>query len=298
LLKTDQGIIWVLAGDAAKEGGELYDKIGLGCFFYGIWWNVPLNSVPLLNKLHITCLELIEIGLGVVIAGPWLASAKHVRLVSDALAAVCALRAWRADKNAPARDSKAAALAAVHEHLMRQPEWKALHEPTVRVDISQAFGERLLMADAASRGNEATLRDVCSAMGIEPRRLDPLPERAHAFLRGAAEAAWGAMCGDPEIERGPYPYGSVAIEFTANDMLGHIANMTARVRALYVSARPTLAVASTAIVDEAAPLADSIAAGHAPHEPSLAAADASLPLYGSKLLGLAAADASCLLGYS
>jgi len=143
---------------------------------------------------------------------------------------VCALRAWRNDKNTPARDSKAAALVAVHEYLMRQPEWKALHEPTVRVDIAHAFRERLLLADTVSRGHEATLRDVCSAIGIDPCKLDPLPERAHAFLRGAAEEAYSAMGGDPVIEHGPYLYGTEVIEIMAHDMLNNIFNSTTRMR--------------------------------------------------------------------
>jgi len=265
-LKTDQGIIWVLAGDATKKDGELHNKIGLGCFFYGIWWNVPLTLVPHLNKLHITCLELIEIGLDIVIVSPWLAGAKHVRLVSDTLATVCALCAWCTDENAPARDSKAATLAAVHEYLIRQPEWKALHEPTIRDDVAQAFGERLLMADAASRGHEATLRDVCSAIGIDPRKLNPLPERAHAFLRGAAEAAWSVMSGDPVIEHGPYPYGTEVVKFMAHNILRHIANKVAREWAIDTSARATFLAAPTTTGDDDDTAARVVA--YAQHEPT------------------------------
>jgi hypothetical protein len=37
-----RGLMWVIAGDAAKEGAGSNDKVGLGCFFYGYWWHVPL----------------------------------------------------------------------------------------------------------------------------------------------------------------------------------------------------------------------------------------------------------------
>lgn len=59
-------IVWEIGGDAASEGGAIE---GLGAFWYGVWWNVPLVSVEGLAGLHITCLELIELGLGVVTVG-------------------------------------------------------------------------------------------------------------------------------------------------------------------------------------------------------------------------------------
>ena len=75
---------WEIGGDAAcesrRKGGGLE---GLGAFFYGVWWSVPLDSVEGLRGLHITCLELIELGLGVVIAGPWVERARCVRLCGE-----------------------------------------------------------------------------------------------------------------------------------------------------------------------------------------------------------------------
>ena len=78
-------IIWEIGGDAAREGLR---REGLGACWYGLWWCVPLASVDGLASLHITCLELLELGLGVVITGPWLEAARRVRLVSDALVSV------------------------------------------------------------------------------------------------------------------------------------------------------------------------------------------------------------------
>ena len=85
---SDDSIVWVISGDAAKENGQ---REGIGAFWYGLWWCVPLASIPGLFDLHITCLELMEVGLGVVVVGPLLAKAKRVRLVSDALVAVLLL---------------------------------------------------------------------------------------------------------------------------------------------------------------------------------------------------------------
>ena len=184
-----EAIIWEIGGDAAREGLR---KEGLGAFWYGLWWSVPLTSVPGLDKLHITCLELLELGLGVVVAGPMLASASRVRLVSDALVAVLLLRT-RDPEGRLARDAKSRAMIAVHEVLMSRAEWIALHEPIGRVDVVQRYGELMLLHDAASRQQTAVIRDVCKAMGVVPRRLQPLPDRADDFLRSAVAAALDAM---------------------------------------------------------------------------------------------------------
>jgi hypothetical protein len=163
--------------------------------------------------LHITCLELVEVGLGVVIIGPWLEHAGHVRLVSDAFAAASALRAWSPERGKAARDTKSDALAAAaHKFILAKPEWRALHEPNVRVDVAQAYGERLLLADAASRGKEDVIRDVCAAIRVVPKRINPLPQRARDYLKGVVKAALAVQQGDPQVDHGPYPFGVEAIE--------------------------------------------------------------------------------------
>ena len=67
-------------------------KVGLGAWFYGQWWSVPLARIDAVG-IHITALELMEIGLGVVTVGPWLKFAQRKRIKSDALAAVLVLAA-------------------------------------------------------------------------------------------------------------------------------------------------------------------------------------------------------------
>ena len=152
-----------------------------------------------MERLHITALELLELGLGVVVAAPWLAGASRVRLVSDALVAVLVLRA-RDPEGRLARDSKSRALAAIHQVIMARPEWLALHEPVARVEVMQRYGELLLLHDAASRGHVEVIRDTCKAMGIEQKRLDPLPARAHEFLRDAVAAALEAIAEQSQSE--------------------------------------------------------------------------------------------------
>eukprot|EP00965_Chrysotila_dentata_P033586 1118395-Pleurochrysis_carterae.AAC.1 len=67
---------------------------------------------------------------------------------------------------------------------MRQPEWRALHEPTRRCAVVHWYGEALILADAASRGYDAVITDVAAALGIKAQRI-PLSQRAWAFLREA-----------------------------------------------------------------------------------------------------------------
>ena len=196
------GVIWEIRGDAANEEGDRRKREGLGAFWYTIWWNVPLDSIEGLAGLHITCQETIELGLGVVITSPILAgTGAHVRLVSDAIVGYLTLRARRPDGKR-AREAHASALVAVHEVIMHRPEWQALHAPPNYVDIVQNYGETLLLDDAASRLQEGVIRDVCSALRLEPRRLDPLPDRALEYLREAVDAATAAMSGGwSEVER-------------------------------------------------------------------------------------------------
>ena len=60
---------------------------------------------------------------------------------------------------------------------------------------------------------DGVLNDVCSALGVKPRRIDPLPERAHRYLRAAVAAATRASRPDPVVGRGPLQYGAEAIQF-------------------------------------------------------------------------------------
>ena len=92
------------------------------------------------------------------------------------------------------------------------------------MEVAQNYGELLLLHDAASRDQRAVIADACRAMGVEPRRLDPLPQRAHDFLRDAVAAALRAMREDAVVDAkkqrrgmragtGPYPYGVETIQF-------------------------------------------------------------------------------------
>ena len=96
--------------------------------------------------------------------------------------------------------------------------------------------------------NDASLLDgykLVSRVAADPRESDPQREHAHALPRGAAEAAWRTMGSNPEIGRGPYPYGTEVIEFMAPSMLDHIFNKTVSMRAPDSSVWTTLAAAPT-----------------------------------------------------
>jgi hypothetical protein len=191
--KPKGGVVWEIGGDGAREPG---DKLaGIGAYWYGIWWHVPLvEGPPGMERLHITCIELLEVGLGVVIVGGLLLKPRHVRLVSDAYAAAATMRT-RLPSGGAARDSKSKQLAAVHEVILRSPEFAALGEP----EVVQNYGETLLLNDAASRGYAQTITDVSAANGVTAHRLHPLPPRAWEYLREAVNAAMDAMTVDDPV---------------------------------------------------------------------------------------------------
>jgi hypothetical protein len=176
-------VTWDIGGDAAKDGEP---KQGLGAWFYGVWWCAPLGDWPALADAHITCLELVEVGLGVVMTARWLAEAKRIRLRADAAAAFLTLRARR-DDGSLARGARAAELVTAHEVLMQQPEWKQLHDGRREILTEHTFGESMLLHDAASRNNPELIRDVSAALGIVPKQIE-LSARARAYLQDVSNA--------------------------------------------------------------------------------------------------------------
>jgi hypothetical protein len=199
-------VTWDIGGDAAKDGEP---KQGLGAWFYGVWWCAPLGDWPVLAAAHITCLELIEVGLGVVMATRWLSEAKRVRLRADATAAFLTVRARR-DSGALSRGAKAAELVAAHEVIMRQPEWVQLHNGHEReVLVEQTFGESMLLHDAASRNNVELIRDVAAALGISPKRLE-LSARARTYLHDVSQALLEVRGAAPQV-----PMHATALEHGA-----------------------------------------------------------------------------------
>jgi hypothetical protein len=187
-------VTWDIGGDAAKDGEP---KQGLGAWFYGVWWCAPLGDWPVLAAAHITCLELVEVGLGVVMTARWLVAARRVRIRADAMAAFLTVRARR-DNGSLSRGAKAEELVATHETIMRQPEWKQLHDGQREVLTEHTFGESMLLHDAASRNNAALIKDVSAALGVVPKRLE-LSARARAYLQDVSLALL-------EVRRGAAPH--------------------------------------------------------------------------------------------
>ena len=187
-------VTWDIGGDAAKDGEP---KQGLGAWFYGVWWCAPLGDWPVLASAHITCLELVEVGLGVVMTARWLVEARRIRIRADAMAAFLAIRARR-DDGTLSRGAKADELVAAHETIMKQPEWKQLHDGRREVLTEHTFGESMLLHDAASRNNAALIKDVSAALGVVPKRLE-LSARARAYLQDVSHALL-------EVRRGSAPH--------------------------------------------------------------------------------------------
>ncbi|KAL3919448.1 MAG: hypothetical protein SGPRY_005627 [Prymnesium sp.] len=118
-----------------------------------------------------------------------------------------------------AKEARSRALVAVHDVIMAQPEWEELHLPARHLEVAQRYGEKLLLEDAASRGLTHVIREVCAALGLQQRKVDPLPLRSREYLRRAVCAAREAAAIDPVVTpTGPHPCGIEVIEHMAEDL--------------------------------------------------------------------------------
>ena len=91
---------------------------------------------------------------------------------------------------------------------------------TVEVlEVLQSFGETMLLHDAASRAYDAVVNDTCAAIGVKPRRVDPLPARSMRFLRDAVAAAHAAVLPDPVLPAEKYVNGVEVIQYILAELL-------------------------------------------------------------------------------
>lgn len=88
----------------------------------------------------------------------------------------------------------------MHEVIEAQPEWVAL------LEVTQRYGETLRLEDAARRGNMHIIKDVCDALSLRHRKLDPLPQRSRDYLSMGGGRRKGRQYGGPTGGRdGPAP---------------------------------------------------------------------------------------------
>ena len=172
--------------DAALLGTE---APGLGGWYAGEWWCVPLDSVAGLELLDIPHLELLAACIGLLVWEPLLGNARLVELETDALATAVALTLR----------ARSPTMQSILDALLARPEYAAL---APKLQVKHCWGAANPLADGASRGYHETIRVISAALGVESRRVE-LPAAALAFLADALGRV--AVARDAAAQHAPPP---------------------------------------------------------------------------------------------
>ena len=166
--------VWRPCSDAAREPqeGEHAKSDGMGGALYGRWWRIPLT--PALRAIPIPVLEFLACGITLITFDDELIGAQHVCSEVDAMATVQALSSG----------AHAHAMRVVLQELSGEPAY-ARRVQAGAISFQHSYGPGNLLADAASRGHFEVISELCSALGIEPERIEPTTA-AWAFLARAA----------------------------------------------------------------------------------------------------------------
>ena len=162
---------FVVSADAATDS----EPPGIGGFCHGLYWYQPI-PVEWLVYLHITVLELLATGLGMIVLAPYLSHAQRIILQSDALATPFVLS--RHGAHSPM-------LMLAHHHLLRDDRYAAV---AANADIQHLDGDSNPFADSVSRALWQRFQLLCRAANIQPVQV-PVPQHALALLRKVADAA-------------------------------------------------------------------------------------------------------------
>jgi integrase len=165
-------VVWRPRSDAAREplaaDGAATD--GMGGALYHIWWRIELTEA--LRRLPIAVLEFIAKGINSITFDAHIPEAADIAEEVDAKATV----------EAVSNRAHAEMMRVVLEELTAHPSYaRRLQAPGVH-SIEHIYGAGNLMADAASRGHEEVINELCAALGLTATRIDPPPD-AHAFLQ-------------------------------------------------------------------------------------------------------------------
>lgn len=178
-------VVW--HADAAIRGTKYPALCG---FWAGLYWVFPLPK-RLLNRLHITALELLAQLGNFLVFGPMLRMLSPdtlqrmtVLLQCDSLVSTQVLTANTGRHRLSLTESGARSpvLKHIHEAMLENEEVKRLQQSVV---VGHIYGEGNVMADAGSRGNIDLLHQLCGLCGLRPKRV-PIPaEITHAAERAA-----------------------------------------------------------------------------------------------------------------
>jgi len=156
--------------DAALLGTE---APGLGGWYDGEWWCVPLSSDARLADLDIPHLEFLASCVAILVWARRLERAELVELETDALATAFAL----------SERTRSPRMQVILDALLARAAYKALAR---RLIITACMGAGNPLADAASRGYAETLSIISGALGFVPRKVE-LPAEAQQFLSDALD---------------------------------------------------------------------------------------------------------------
>ena len=163
-------VVWRIASDAAREPQDGRDAKadGMGGALYGRWWRLALTDE--LRSMPIPVLEFLACCISLITFEPDTHAAARVCSEVDALATVQSL----------ATGAHATSMRIVLDMIQAEP---AYADRVMRGTLSttHVYGPGNLMADAASRGNEDIIHELCGALGIEDERV-PIGRRAERWL--------------------------------------------------------------------------------------------------------------------
>lgn len=162
---------WRPRSDAAREPVEAgaSARDGLGGALYHIWWRIPLT--PELRALPIAVLEFMAKTINLITFDEHIPEADAVCAEVDAKATVSAV----------ANRALSPLMRVVLEETIAEAAYARRVERGL-YELIHTFGAGNIMADAASRGYEDVILELCTAIGQTPERIEP-PPAAMAFIR-------------------------------------------------------------------------------------------------------------------
>eukprot|EP00966_Prymnesium_polylepis_P035208 818402-Prymnesium_polylepis.1 len=140
----------------------MHETTGMGVFFYGFAWHVPLARDRRLTELPASALEAMTGGLAIETAGRMVLMADDVELTSDALVTWAMM----------VEEAKSTLLGSIHGAISERPTYVDF-VARGNLSIKHRWGLANAEGDDVSRGYVDQVRDLCAAGGLryQPQTL-------------------------------------------------------------------------------------------------------------------------------
>ena len=169
-------VVYSTTSDASKEGAAIP---GIGGYFAGLWWSLPLDSRLL--SLDIPALELMGFAINLLVFGE-----VFLQLVKKDLNFVLAYIDAKASPQLLVKEGTTSrTMARVLAEVQRLEIYTKLKGHLL---VAHTAGEGNLASDDASRGKFGELATYCSQVGMRARRVD-LPQTVNDFV----DAVWDSL---------------------------------------------------------------------------------------------------------